>query len=151
MLAAQINKNLIDSLLAINPDTKIMLMGDLNDEPTSKPVLNVLNAKADKADVGAKDIYNPWIKMYKKGLGTENYQGNWGLIDQIMVTGAFLKKDSNKWAFYNAEIFNKDFLLNKIGKDKGLPHRSFTIAQVWDNGYSDHLPVLVYLIKAKNN
>lgn len=146
-LAAAVNKRFIDSVLAINASARILLMGDLNDNPTSEPVADVLLAKADKNDVGLNDIYNPWIKIYKKGMGTECYRGEWGLIDQIMLTGAFLQKDNNKWEFYNAEIFNRTFLTHKIGADKGLPHRSFTIAQVWDNGYSDHFPVLVYLTK----
>lgn len=145
-LAASVDKHIADSLLAINPNTKLIMMGDLNDNPTSDGVLKVLGAKADKNKVALKDIYNPWINMYKQGIGTESYQGEWNLIDQIMLTGSFIKNTNNKWKYYNAEIYNREFLVNKMGKDKGLPHRSFTIAQVWDNGYSDHFPVLVYLI-----
>jgi len=150
-LAATVDKRLIDSLIKINPNTKILLMGDLNDNPISEPVTEILRAKAEKGFVELADIYNPWINMYKKGMGTENYQGEWGLIDQIMLSGAFLKNENNKWKFHSAQIFNKDFLVNKLGKDKGLPHRSFTVAQVWDNGYSDHFPVLVYLTQELDN
>ncbi|WP_345077154.1 endonuclease/exonuclease/phosphatase [Nemorincola caseinilytica] len=146
MLAAKVNKHLIDSLMAIRPDTRILLMGDLNDNPTGEPVKEVLQAKADKDDVTMKDLFNPWINIYKKGMGTESYRGEWGLIDQIMLSGSFVENNTG-WRYYRAEIFNKEFLTNKLGKDKGLPHRSFTIAQVWDNGYSDHFPVLVYLVK----
>ncbi len=147
LLAASINKRICDSLLKLNPNTKIMLLGDLNDNPTSEGVIKTLNAKAEKNDVTLTDIYNPWINMYKKGLGTESYRGEWNLIDQIMLSGSLLKNNNNQWKYYKAEIFNKDFLINKLGEDKGLPHRSFTRAQVWDNGYSDHFPVLIYLVK----
>ena len=149
-VAASVDKRIIDSLLHINPNSKILILGDLNDNPTSEGVVKVLKAKADKSDVELTDIYNPWINLYKKGMGTESFQGEWNLIDQIMVSGSFLKNNNNKWRYYNAEIFRKDFLVNKIGKEKGLPHRSYTISQVWDNGYSDHFPVLLYLVEKKD-
>ena len=145
-LAASIDTRIIDSLMAINPQTKVLIMGDLNDNPTSEGVVHVIGAKADISDVAMSGIYNPWINMYKKGMGTEIYQGEWNLIDQIMVSGAFLKNPNDKWKYYKCEIFKKEFLTHKIGKDRGLPHRSFTIAQVWDNGYSDHFPVVMYMV-----
>jgi len=148
-LAATIDKHLVDSLTKADPNNKIILMGDLNDNPTSEGVIDVLQAKSEKKETGLSDLYNPWINMYKRGLGTENYQGEWNLIDQIMVSGSLLKNPNNKWKFYNAEIFNKDFLINQMGKDKGLPHRSFTINKKWDNGFSDHFPVVMYLVEKK--
>jgi endonuclease/exonuclease/phosphatase family metal-dependent hydrolase len=147
-LAASVARRIIDSLQQKNPAIRIILMGDLNDNPTSEGVIDVLNAKEKTDGLAVTDIYNPWISMYKKGLGTESYHGEWNLIDQIMLTGAIVNSAGNNgWKYYKAEIFNRDFLINKVGKDKGLPHRSFTVASVWDNGYSDHFPVLVYLVK----
>lgn len=147
ILAAQIDKQVIDSLQKINPNIKILLLGDLNDNPTSDGVMKVLAAKADKADVSLTSIYNPWINLYKKGIGTESYQGQWNLIDQIMLSGSFLKNNNHQWQYYRCEIFNRPWLNNKLGPDAGHPHRSFTIASVWDDGYSDHYPVIVYLVK----
>ncbi len=145
-LAAQVCKTLADSLNAATTAPKILLMGDLNDNPDCYGVRKILEAqpKKDKLKKGA--IYNPWMSMHKKGMGTENYQGDWHMLDQIMLSEALISNENDKWKYYDARIFNKDFLINKLGKSKGLPHRSFTIAHVWDNGYSDHFPVLVYLI-----
>ena len=145
-LAAQVAKDVVDSVQKNNPNAKILLMGDLNDNPTSDGVINVLHAKAEKKEVTATDIYNPWINMYKNGMGTESYRGEWNLIDQIMITGAFMQNNNHKWQYYKHEIFNRDFLKNRIGKDKGLPHRSYTANHVWDNGYSDHFPVVMYFV-----
>lgn len=150
MLAASVAKHFTDSLMAIRPDTRVLLMGDLNDNPTSEPVTEVLGAEADKESMNMKGIYNPWINMYKKGMGTENFRGEWGLIDQIMMSGAFVAKNNTGWRFYKAEIYNKEFLTYRLGEHKGLPHRSFTAASVWDNGYSDHFPVLIYLVQNVN-
>jgi hypothetical protein len=85
--------------------------------------------------------------MFKKGIGTEIFQGQWNMIDQMMITGAFLENKNDKWKYYKNEIFNQDFIKHRIGNEKGLPHRSFTISQVWDNGYSDHFPILMYFIE----
>jgi hypothetical protein len=58
-----------------------------------------------------------------------------------------VKNQNNKWKYHSAKIFNEDFLINKIGKDKGLPHRSYSINQSWDNGFSDHFPVVMYMVE----
>lgn len=149
MVAAQLNKRIIDSLLQTNAETKILLLGDLNDDPNSEPVKEVLKARSDISDMSLTDLYDPYINMYKKGLGTENYLGEWNLIDQIMLSGAFFSHSNCKWKYYKAGIFDKDFLVYKTGRYKGAPHRSFTSTHVWDNGYSDHFPVLVYLVEKK--
>ena len=146
-VAAGVDKRIIDSLWAINPNTKILVMGDLNDNPTDPSVIKVLKAKPEIEDIKTKDIYNPWIDIYKQGIGTEIYQGEWNLIDQIMLSGAFVENKNDKWKFYKNVIFNKEFLKNQSGSNKGEPHRSFTKAQTWDDGYSDHFPVIVYLIE----
>ncbi len=148
-LAAGIAKHFIDSLVGLNPETKILLLGDLNDNPTSEVVMDIIDAKSKKENTALTDIYNPWIDMYKKGFGTENYMHEWQLIDQIMLSGAFLANDNGKWKYYDAAIYNKDFLVYHLGYNKGLPHRSYTASHVWDNGYSDHFPVLVYLVEKK--
>lgn len=149
-LAGSVVRKLVDSLSASMPATRVLIMGDLNDNPDAVSVTEELRAKDNTKGLLPGDVYNPWIKMYKKGLGTENYHGEWGLIDQIMMTGTLVNAPKDKWHYYKADIFNRDFLTHRIGKDRGLPHRSFTAAQVWDNGYSDHFPVLIYLVKELN-
>ncbi len=146
-LAASVDRRMVDSLINAAPGSKILILGDLNDNPTSDPVLKVLGCKDDKEHLEEKDLYNPWIKLYNKGMGTESFRGEWGLIDQIIMSKAVVENRNDKWKYYSAQIFNREFLKNKIGQDKGLPHRSYTISQRWDNGYSDHFPVLVYLVK----
>jgi endonuclease/exonuclease/phosphatase family metal-dependent hydrolase len=149
MLAATILKRMTDSLLTIRPNIKILLLGDFNDNPKSDEIADALKAKARQSDVSLTDIYNPWINMYKKGSGTENYHDEWYLTDQIMLSGAFIVSNNNKWKFHRAEIYDRDFLENKTGRHKGLPHNSFTAAHVWDNGYSNHFPVLIYLVEKR--
>ncbi|WP_040279707.1 endonuclease/exonuclease/phosphatase family protein [Psychroserpens damuponensis] len=146
--AAGVSKYLKDSLMVKDPYAKIFIMGDLNDDPTNESVKGVLNAKNNKEDVELKDIYNPYENMFtKKGLGTTAYRDAWSLFDQIMFTKELIKKDDySSFRFYRAGIHNKQYLTNKRGRWKGYPFRSFADGGFSD-GFSDHFPVYVHLIK----
>lgn len=144
--AASVPKRIIDSLMAHNPATKAIVMGDLNDDPISPSVTQVLGAKGHVKDVCQTCIYNPWIDMYKKGIGTLAYQDAWGLFDQIMLTGDFLNKEQPGFFFYKPVIFNRDFLVQKTGRWKGYSKRTWD-GMTYNYGYSDHFPVYTILLK----
>lgn len=144
--AAMVSKRVIDSLTRVNPATKVIVMGDLNDDPNSPSVIKVLGAKTNKNKVREGELYNPWMAFLEKGIGTLAYQDSWNLFDQIILSSGWLRTEGKGWRFYKAEVFNRDFLKEKFGQYKGYPHRSFN-GPNWINGYSDHFPVLVYLVK----
>ena len=147
--AAKLNKSIIDSIQAIDPYAKIFTMGDLNDDPTNSSIKDVLKAKNNIDEVELKGIYNPMENMFKKGLGSNAYRDAWSLFDQILFTQPFLERDFSSYRFYKAGIFNKHYLTNKKGRYKGYPLRSFADGNFTD-GYSDHFPVYVYIIKEVN-
>lgn len=147
--AAQLNKKIIDSLFSEDPYAKIITMGDLNDDPVSPSVKEVLKAKGEREDLKIKDLYNPMEEMYKKGMGTLAYRDAWNLFDQIIVSTELTKKDYSSYRFYKAGIYNKSYLANPRGRYKGYPFRSF--ANGYTGGYSDHFPVFIYLIKEKDS
>ncbi|MGB3606054.1 MAG: endonuclease/exonuclease/phosphatase family protein [Psychroserpens sp.] len=146
--AAKVSKSLVDSLQSKDPYAKIFIMGDLNDDPTNDSVKEVLKAKADKDDVEIKEIYNPYETMFTaKGYGTTAYRDAWSLFDQIMFTQPLITKDDySSFRYYKAGIYNKQYLTNKRGRWKGYPFRSFADGG-FTEGFSDHFPVYVYLIK----
>lgn len=147
--AAQLNKQISDSLRAAEPDSKIIIMGDLNDDPQDISVQGVLGAKMQRKQAKEEDLFNPLAEIFAKGSGSLSYQGKWNLFDQIIISGNLLGKDKNTFKFWKAEIFNRDFLLSQEGQYKGYPHRTHR-GNLFLNGYSDHLPVIVYLIKYYN-
>ena len=55
-------------------------------------------------------------------------------------------KDFSSLKFWKNQIFKRDYLFQTEGKYKGSPKRT-TAGGVWLDGYSDHLPVVVYLVK----
>ena len=144
--AAKLSKYLVDSLQVIDPYAKIILMGDLNDDPTNSSVKDILKAQNDQKKVGLKGIYNPFEKFFKNGLGTLAYRDAWNLFDQIMLTKPLLDKDFTTFKYYKAGIYNKSYLINKTGQYKGQPFRSFSNGG-FTGGFSDHFPVYVYVIR----
>ncbi|OZV71172.1 endonuclease/exonuclease/phosphatase family protein [Winogradskyella aurantia] len=145
--AAKLNKRIIDSLQSIDPYAKIFTMGDLNDDPTNDSVKEVLKAKKNKEDVELKGLYNPYEKMFSdKGYGTTAYRDAWSLFDQIIMSQPLLEEDYSSYRFWKAGIYNKAYLTNKRGRWEGYPFRSFADGGFTD-GFSDHFPVYVYLIK----
>lgn len=94
------------------------------------------------------DLYNPWWNTLAEGEGTLKYRGKWNLFDQIVFTGNFLNKRHKKLSYLNHEIFRRDFLIQADGKYKGYPLRTQAGGR-WMNGYSDHLPTVVFFIKKR--
>ena len=74
------------------------------------------------------------------------YNGSWNLFDQIIISGNLVGKDRSTLKFYKNEVFNPDYMFQKEGKYKGYPLRT-TAGGIWLNGYSDHLPTQIFLIK----
>lgn len=145
-LAGKQVRVLKDSLLAAFPGSKVMIMGDMNDDPMDKSMAVCLGAKQEMADVAPTELYNPWWNTLKKGMGTLMYDGRWNLFDQIVVNGSLLGNDRTSLKYFKNEIFRRDFMFQKEGRYKGNPLRTFG-SGAWLNGYSDHLPVIIYLVK----
>ncbi|MCL1850744.1 MAG: endonuclease/exonuclease/phosphatase family protein [Bacteroidetes bacterium] len=146
MAAAQLTRSIADSLLKINANAKIVIMGDLNDNPNAKSIMNGLNAKGKMNDVQQYDLFNPMWKMYRDGIGSYAYQDSWDLIDQIIMSYALLQSKPNKYKFISAHVFNPNFLKTKTGSFQGYPFRTYAGGS-YAGGYSDHFPVYVVLQK----
>ena len=145
-LAAAVSKKVIDSLMKVDPMTKVVVMGDLNDDPTNESVAKILAAKGNVKDVKSGELFNPWVSFYKKGLGTMAYQDSWSLFDQVMISYGFVANAGSGAHYKEAEVFNRNFMVEKDGQYKGYPKRSYTNS-TWNDGYSDHFPAVVFLTK----
>ena len=150
-VAARQVRVLKDSLMRADKNCKVMVMGDMNDDPTNKSMTEGLSCKPNINEVGKNDMYNPWYNvLVKEGRGTLFYNGSWNLFDQIVMSPNMLNmngsKDYSTLKFFQNQIHIRPYLLQSEGKYKGAPKRT-TAGGVWLDGYSDHLPVVVYLAK----
>lgn len=146
--AAYLNTQIIEKIKLSDPNPKIIIMGDLNDDPINSSLKNVLKTKSKKTKVNEGDIYNPMEELFKKGQNTLVYNDNLNLFDQIMITSPLLttEKKFNSYQMYKVGIFNPNYLTTQTGKYKGYPFRSWGY-NGFTGGYSDHYPVYMYLIR----
>lgn len=141
---AEAIKKVIDELMAENPNTSIIVMGDLNDDPTNKSVKDILGAAKKVEDVQTGGMFNPLFQDYKKGYGSLAYRGSWNLFDQILISSNLVNEEGDSWHMHDAEVvYNQDWI-NRFGGYEGGPNRSFG-GNYYQGGYSDHLPSVVYL------
>lgn len=149
-LGARQIKAVKDSLIKADPNVKVLVMGDMNDDPMDRSMAVELRGKRDIRDVGDGDMYNPWWNVLAGGTGTLMYNGAWNLFDQILLSPSLLNrggtKDYSSLKYVKHQIFRRDYLFQQEGKYKGNPKRTHAGGS-WLNGYSDHLPVVVYLAK----
>lgn len=146
--AAKLGKMIIDSIQKVEPNAKIFYMGDLNDDPVDISVKDYMKGKGKIESVKKDEMYNPWESYYKKGIGTLAYRDTWNLFDQILLSPALIDKDYSTYKLYKTTIFKKTYLINSSGQYKGYPYRTFA-GGAYVGGYSDHLPVYLFLIKEK--
>lgn len=121
----------IDSLLSININTKVILMGDLNDYPSNRSVTKL------------KETMTPCITQESNQYGgTHCYRGKWNILDHVMISKGFqnmklrIKPESGK-------IYSPDHLITEYKGNK-VPFRTYGGSK-YLNGYSDHLPVYIEL------
>ena len=146
--AARLNKKIIDSIRDLSPFAKIITMGDFNDDPTNKSIKKIIGTVSKKENISPEEFFNPMETMHKKGLGTLAFRDGWNLFDQIILSQPFVNGNYSSHQFYQAGIFNPDYLLTPSGQFKGYPFRSYDYGG-YTGGYSDHFPVYIYLIKEK--
>lgn len=147
--AAALTKSIADSIYQREPKAKIIIMGDLNDDPFNIPCCEVLGAKRTREEVGPQGFFNTMWQMLERGVGSLAYNGGWNLFDQIIISEPLMHANpANELAYWKAQVFNKPFLTVQEGKDKGTPLRTVK-RNVWQNGYADHYPTMIYLIKQK--
>ncbi len=147
--AAGLTRSIVDSLYKIEPKAKIIVMGDLNDDPYNESCAVILGAKKNAEDVKAGDLYNVFWKTLETGTGSLSYNDQWNIFDQIILSNELTHGDKKEMRLWKSEIFYRNFLIQQEGRYKGTPLRTHS-GGVWMDGYSDHLPTLIYLVKEAN-
>jgi len=142
VLAATILRAKVDSLQSKNPDAKILITGDMNDEPANKSMLEVLKANNAKENSAKTELYNLMYDKKAQGEGTYLYKDNWNMLDNVIVSQSFFKNNGGVSCNYNsAEIFKPDWILFENQKTKiKSPSRTYGGPNYY-GGYSDHLPL----------
>jgi predicted extracellular nuclease len=121
--AKQVLERAIDSVYATNPDAKIIVMGDMN-----------------SGDLKVKGLKDKWTNdkrpMTNDQSGTHKYQGQWTFLDHFYVSPSI---DS----LSHARVYDPEWIQEPDEKYLGLkPKRTYN-GFSYQNGYSDHLPIIL--------
>jgi len=139
---ASVIRTKVDSLFAAAVHPKIVIMGDFNEFPTNSALKDVLKAQPITEPVSTNSLYNLMYKMHLEGKGSNKYKGEWGALDQMIISGSLLDPSASFYTSQgDAHFFDADFLLENdksyLGKQ---PFRTYA-GMKYQDGFSDHLPV----------
>jgi hypothetical protein len=144
--AADLCLSAVQSIYKEEPGARIIIMGDLNDDPVDESLIKHLKIKTKPENVKSGDLFDPMWQLFRDGVGSLAYRDSWNLFDQIIVSSALMDKESGGYRYLKAKVFNKKFLLQKDGAYEGYPFRTYS-GGVYTGGYSDHFPVYLFLVK----
>ena len=137
VLAASVLKAKVDQVLAADPQAKIIIMGDMNDEPASKSMNKTLGAQLPGSDSALVNLMMPDDNA---GLGTYFYSGAWNMLDNLVVSSALLNSDGMKVKNNKGFILNNEWMIYTSKKGDRTPNRSY-VGDKYVGGVSDHFPV----------
>ena len=121
----------IDSLRSQYANPKLLVMGDFNDYADSPSLQLAYEHGLFNVATGAHG---------RNGAkGTYRYHGEWGSLDQILVS-----ENLRSWV-KDCRINDAPFLLEKDTKYGGVKPRRNYNGMRFNNGFSDHLPLVLRL------
>lgn len=121
----------IDSLRSQYTNPKLLVMGDFNDYAYSPSLQLAYEHGLFNVATGAHG---------RNGAkGTYRYHGEWGSLDQILVS-----ENLRSWV-KDCRINDAPFLLEKDTKYGGVKPRRNYNGMRFNNGFSDHLPLVLHL------
>lgn len=142
ILAARTLKANIDSIIATDSNALIISMGDYNDYPYNKSITEVLDADSLNS---SSTLVNLMAGLEKEYRGSFNYRGDWGFLDQFIVTRTLtdhelpdIVSSSTMPYFFEEMVYTNE----QYGDVK--PNRTYGGTNYY-GGYSDHLPVYTIL------
>jgi len=135
---AKVLKNKIDRILAKSPEANIIIMGDMNDEPSNRSLSQILGAQ--KPGTYNSEFVNLMYPVHENKKGSYRYRGNWNMLDNIVVSKNLLDDKGYRCTPENGFVFHEKWMEYKNKKGQILPNRTYGGPNYY-GGISDHFPV----------
>ena len=135
------------------PGIKVVVMGDMNDDPQDDSMARWLGAVRKVEDVPEGGFFNPFWDMLMDGYGSLGYRDVWSIYDQVIPSetlvnapeGTLKLQKTGKKGYYGV-VFKRPFMVTQKGQYKNYPFRTFSNGKFM-NGYSDHFPTYIVIGK----
>lgn len=139
---ATLLKSKIDSVQKEDPMAEIIVMGDMNDEPSNKSLDEVLGAsKPGNKNNGLVNLMYP---VYEAKQGSYYYRGNWNMLDNLVVSSNLLDDKGFCCTDKLGHVFHQDWMEYKNTNGVFSPNRTYGGSNYY-GGVSDHFPVYISL------
>ncbi len=124
----------VDSIRNINPNAKIVLMGDFNDYSNDRALKDIVSRGFVETSKGIRGL-----NYEKTGVsGTYKYQGAWNSLDHIFLSTAAQQQVERCF------IYDAAWLLEEDNQGGYKPFRTY-LGPKYHDGVSDHLPIVLQL------
>jgi|SRR5690554_2005461 len=153
--AAQTLRKAVDKNFSANPNAKVIIFGDFNDEPGNISLINHLRAtpfycdSSEYYDFIMLELLNISYPLYADGIGSYKYKDDWNMLDQIIISNSLLYDEEFHYICNSFEVFKPELLLTRSGKYKGTPFPTYG-GRRYLGGYSDHFPVIAKFLMINN-
>jgi predicted extracellular nuclease len=147
MIAAKALRSAVDQVRKKEPNAAIVVMGDLNDEPSDASVTEGLGAATLSEDGAKADLYDLVASDRTEPRGSISFDSKWQYFDHLIVSRSLIEpaKRGALKAVSAASIKDARLIFHH-SKYGDQPNRTFSGRDKYHpNGYSDHLPVVLQL------
>lgn len=140
--AARTAASVIDSLYARDRNADIIMLGDLNDEPSDASVSDVLDARAMTAEEFDGRMINLAAPVQSADtIGSYFFRGDWQAIDQILLSRGALDDRGLVLLDESETVHTPDFIRDDRADPKERPAYRTYKGRQYIGGTSDHFPV----------
>ena len=152
-LGGEIIRKHADGMMRKYPGIKIVIMGDMNDNPFDDSMAKYIGAVKNIEEVPENGFFNPFWQMLDDGYGSIAYRDVWSIYDQIIVNDALTSPREDGLGIQQVDrkghygvVFKRPYMVTQKGYYKGYPFRTFSSGK-FINGYSDHFPTYIVVGK----
>ncbi|MEN6373370.1 MAG: endonuclease/exonuclease/phosphatase family protein [Smithella sp.] len=134
----------------LGDDVAIVVLGDFNDEPFNRSIMEYALSINDRRRV--TEGKNPYLlnlmwSILASGIGSHVYEGQWYMLDQIMVSRGIVNGNCGWQLHGNAQV--EAVVLMSYPKKIGPRRFGLKSSERDTAGFSDHYPVSVTLKRKK--
>ena len=145
--AAKTVRKVVDEIQMVDSQAAIIIMGDFNDNPSDKVPTTTLSAlpytSGSFEDLKLYNLCWDGYPFENREIGSYFHDGEWDMLDQIIVSGALLNGNLSVRVMPEAEVYHPKWI-SKRDKRTGemIPKRTY-VGPFYQGGVSDHFPVFI--------
>ena len=134
-------RDIVESVQHCDPHTKIIIMGDMNDNPRNKSISTALGAKRRIKHIAPNDLYAPFANIKR---GSSVYDNRWNRYDNVIISENLLRNRGLHLQPTNGKSLAAIFSRRDMLDQRGHPQPTYKGTD-YIGGPSDHLPIYVIL------